>query len=46
MAVIRGKWDTGQVWIDERELSPERSQVMFFTWHISHGGRRSWKAKG
>jgi hypothetical protein len=26
MAVIRGKWDTGQVWIDDRELSPERSQ--------------------
>jgi hypothetical protein len=25
MAVIRGKWDTKQVWIDDRELSPERS---------------------
>lgn len=28
MAVIRGKWDTGQVWIDDRELSPERSQAV------------------
>jgi len=28
MAVIRGKWDTGQVWIDGRELSPERSQAV------------------
>jgi len=25
---IRGKWDTGQVWIDDRELSPERSQAV------------------
>jgi hypothetical protein len=25
MAVIRGKWDTRQVWIDDRELLPERS---------------------
>jgi hypothetical protein len=24
---IRGTWDTGQVWIDDRELSPERSQA-------------------
>lgn len=28
MAVIRGKWDTGTVWIDDRELSPERSQAV------------------
>jgi hypothetical protein len=25
MAVIRGTWETGTVWIDDRELSPERS---------------------
>jgi hypothetical protein len=42
MAVIRGKWDTGQVWIDDRELSPERSQAVMnhsptgFSW--SYGG--------
>jgi hypothetical protein len=28
MAMIRGKCDTGQVWIDDRELSPERSQAV------------------
>jgi len=42
MAVIRGKWDTGQVWMDDRELSPERSQAVVnhsptgFAW--SYGG--------
>jgi hypothetical protein len=25
MAVIRGKWETNQVWIDDRELLPEHS---------------------
>jgi hypothetical protein len=25
MAVVRGKWETNQVWIDDRELLPERS---------------------
>ena len=25
MAVIRGTWEMGQVWIDDRELLPERS---------------------
>ena len=29
MVVIRGKWDTGQVWIDDRELLPERSPVCY-----------------
>jgi uncharacterized protein DUF6166 len=43
MAVIRGKWDTGQVWIDDRELSPERSCTLFpylgrFRWGDSGSG--------
>ena len=25
MAIIRGEWATGRVWIDDRELLPERS---------------------
>jgi hypothetical protein len=41
---IRGKWDTGQVWIDERELSPERSQAVInhsptgFAWGYGGSG--------
>jgi hypothetical protein len=40
IAVIRGTWDTGQVWIDDRELSPERSQALMnhsptgFAWGV------------
>jgi hypothetical protein len=41
---IRGKWDTGQVWIDDRELSPERSQAVVnhsptgFAWRYAGSG--------
>jgi Family of unknown function (DUF6166) len=41
---IRGKWDTGQVWIDDRELSPERSQALMnhsptgFAWGYGGSG--------
>ena len=41
---IRGKWDTGQVWIDDRELSPERSQALMnhsptgFVWGYGGSG--------
>ncbi len=44
MAVIRGKWETGQVWIDDRELSPERSQAVVnhsptgFSWGYGGSG--------
>ena len=41
---IRGKWDTGHVWIDDRELSPERSQALMnhsltgFAWGYGGSG--------
>lgn len=41
---IRGKWETGQVWIDDRELSPERSQAVVnhsptgFSWGFGGSG--------
>jgi Family of unknown function (DUF6166) len=44
MAIIRGKWDTNQVWIDDRELSPERSQAVVnhsptgFSWGYGGSG--------
>jgi hypothetical protein len=44
MALIRGTWDTGQLWIDDRELSPERSQTVVnhsptgFSWGFAGSG--------
>jgi hypothetical protein len=41
---IRGTWETGQVWMDERELSPERSQAVVnhsptgFSWGYGGSG--------
>ena len=44
MAVIRGRSDTGQVWMDDRELSPEHSQAVVnhsptgFSWGYGGSG--------
>jgi hypothetical protein len=44
MAVIRGEWSTGRVWLDDRELSLERSQAVVnhsptgFSWGYGGSG--------